>query len=562
MRMIGGRWAWAAGGIAVTAALGVADAGCFSLGSDCENTLSCEGGPGGAGGQTGTGGLTGTGGQTGAGGGGAGGAATTTTTMMEPPHCGDDPLKSDSIANDCGVFVNAAAAAGGDGTREKPVTSFAKAAEILETGSVPRRIFACAVAVSETATVDLTGTRVIGGFDGCAENEWTWDGAKRTDWHGPKNVVAVRFTGGDSRVDHVDIDSPNPDADGASSIAVVVDGTGGATTLALANVKLRTGDAKAGKTGDAWAADSTLKGLDGIPGIDACGAGMVHLGGMAVTKDGCPGGTGSVSGKGGDGSSSAFQNAGNGADGAPGRPPPGKGGKGESFTGCEAGNTGADGAAGTPGAGSKEDGLISAAGFTGADGASGEAGKPGQGGGGGGGSKGQVGITCGAATNLSITGASGGSGGTGGCGGHGGNGGQAGGSSIALVVLGATVTFEAVDIDVGKGGNGGHGGAGQAGGLGGQGKAGGAGAGGPFTSASAACAGGAGGPGGWGGPGGGGRGGHAIGIAYTGMQPGIVGVTLKLPTAAEASLGGLGGPGNDANGAGAGGLVTEAYAFQ
>jgi hypothetical protein len=109
-------------------------------------------------------------------------------------------------------------------------------------------------------------------------------------------------------------------------------------------------------------------------------------------------------------------------------------------------------------------------------------------------------------------GASGGAGGTGGCGGHGGGGGPAGGSSIALVVVEATVTLEDVMMAASRGGNGGAAGDGQTGGQKGSGGDSGAGAGTAFSS----CGGGDGGQGGLGGPGGGGQGGHSLGIAFQG----------------------------------------------
>ena len=213
--------------------------------------------------------------------------------------------------------------------------------------------------------------------------------------------------------------------------------------------------------------------------------------------------------------------------------PDGKGGAGETIggTACEPCTGGRPGATGQAGSGGKGAGAIAADGYTGSLGAGGDPGKVGQGGGGGGGSKGAGGITCGNMTNLSVTGASGGSGGAGGCGGNGGNGGKAGGSSIALIVLGATVTFEKVSMEVGQGGKGGKGGYGQPGGIGGIGHLGGTGAQGTPNAAKKGCTGGDGGTGGTGGPGGGGQGGHAIGVAHTGAPPNLAGVMFNLPGA-------------------------------
>ena len=232
---------WTAGGYALWALLGAASAGC-SRGSDCEVQLNCETGAGGSGGQSNTGGQTGTAGSSG----GAGGSGSTTTTP-EPDFCGNDPTVEGSVVNDCGVFL-LAGATGGDGTREKPVGSFAEAAQQI---AMVRRIFACTGPVDETATVELSGTQVIGGFESCAENEWTWaDANKNTVLRGPADKIALRLTGGENGLNHLDVEAAPAAEMGASSIAVVVDGTGGETTLAVKSGKLKSGAAMEGSPGD------------------------------------------------------------------------------------------------------------------------------------------------------------------------------------------------------------------------------------------------------------------------------------------------------------------------
>jgi hypothetical protein len=552
MRTIGKLGLWTVSGAALGLVLGIASAGCG--GGGCGE--SCF--TGGSAGQAGTSGTAGQGGSagTGAQGGtaGAGGSG--------PDHCGNDPTKADSVANDCGVFVAPDALAGGTGTKEQPFSTFTEAALALKLDKNPKRIFACTGTVQEQDTVTLVGgVQVIGGFEACSggATNWTWAGkdpTKNTRLRGVANKPALIFDGGDNGLDHVDVEAPSADVPGASSIAVIVDSAAGAASIDIKSATLTAGDAAAGAPGIDLGGNPDINGLDGKPGVAACDVGAVHAGGTAVTGPACLGGEMSISGIGGVGNA-AGQDGGQGGDGTPGNPPAGAGGKGEDNTACANGADGAKGADGVHGAGAAADGTISAAGFAGVAGADGVKGAVGQGGGGGGAARGANLVLCPGGA-LNVPGASGGSGGTGGCGGEGTTGGQGGGSSIGLIVLNATATFENATMSIGKGGAGGKGGNGQPGGNSGAGAAGGAGNG----SAKKGCAGGSGGAGGNGGSGGGGRGGHAFGVAYLGMgaPPDPKGATILLPAAMSAP-GGMGGLMNDP-GKGMDGLVEDVHIFQ
>lgn len=566
MRTISKLGLWTASASVMGLVLGMASAGCGE--GICEGGApDCfSGGSSGASGASGTAGASGasgTAGQGGAAGSATGGASGSGGTGGSgPDHCSNDPTNPGSVVNDCGIFVTPDAMAGGTGTKEKPFATFTEAAVVLKLDKNPKRIFACTGTVQEQDTVVLIGgVHVIGGFEACSggATNWTWAGkdlSKNTLIKGVASKPALLFDGGDSGLDHVDVAAADADKPGASSIAVIVDGTMDKASLDIKGATIKTGDGGAGVDGIDLGGDPDINGLPGKAGVGACDAGAVHAGGTAVTGPACAGGEMSISGIGGVGNA-AGQNGGKGGDGTPGNAPAGVGGKGEDNTACANGADGAKGADGVHGAGAVADGTISVAGFVGVAGADGAKGAVGQGGGGGGASRGANLALCpGGASNK--PGASGGSGGTGGCGGDGALGGQSGGSSIGIIALDATVSFADVTMSIGKGGTGGKGGNGQPGGKSGAGAAGGAAGGGMAKG----CNGGDGGAGGNGGSGGGGRGGHAFGIAFLGMgaPPEAKGATIMLPAAMSAP-GGLGGLMND-QGKGAAGLVEDIHTFQ
>lgn len=457
----------------------------------------------------------------------------------------------------CGVFVRSSAAASGDGSKEQPFKSFTQAA-----AKNPKRVYACGEmgeTYSEATGVTFNGgVKIYGGFTAC-DGAWTWSPEARTTLQGGADVIALTLNGGNNRLENVDVVAADADSPGKSSTALLTNGG----TIDIVNVRLEAGNAKGGAQARAIPRDSTLDGINGDPGLAVCSPGATH-GGPAGPITRCAGGE-SEGGKGGDGgtvtgttTSPERSDAGDGTSGKPATSEAAEGAGGIKETADQSCTDGKNGAAGDPGepAGPSEGlGTVDANGYTGVLAQQGGAGKPGQGGGGGGGARGTA-AACSGSVKVLLPGASGGAGGSGGCGGQGGDGGHPGGSSIAFVVVDATVSLDRVSLVAGDAGNGGPGGEGQLGGNGSLGGAFGARAG----DAKESCEGGRGGPGGNGGPGGGGHGGHSLGIAFRGKELRVISPGSFTPGDA-----GTGGPGAGAapnNGAsGANGLVQECWDF-
>jgi hypothetical protein len=465
-------------GAVLTACFGVA--GCiFHFEDDCDAAANCSPGTSGSSSSTGTAGGT-------------------------PEGC--DPSKtSKPVAESCGVFVSPSGSDGNAGTKGKPLKTITAA---LAKGAT---IYACAAATPFEEAVDIGKAATLYGALDCAS--WVYDASQKTQLTAKADAVPLTITGasGDVEVNDFAIAAVDATADGGSSIAVLV----AQATVGLTRCDLTAGNGKAGLAGAPYSG-AAQAGVVGNAGKNACLASSI-LGGDAVfSMCGTPD---SISGGGGNGGLAA------GGAGSPGLPASASnGGAGEGAMACTAGNSGDPGGAGNPGPGAAGLGALSASGYTGGGGGDGVAGAPGQGGGGGGGAKGELSpAVCSAGMGG---GASGGSGGSGGCGGKGGKGGGAGGASIALVSVGATLSFAGVTVKAGHGGDGGDGGAGQDGGAAGMGAAGGSGMG----TLKPGCKGGDGGKGGVGGKGGGGTGGHAIGIAYAGKAPPKSGVTFTKGT--------------------------------
>ncbi|MGK4006745.1 PGRS family protein [Sorangium sp. So ce1036] len=462
----------------------------------------------------------------------------------------------------CGVFVSARGDDSNRGTPDEPVKTFGRAIELAYSRAGARIIYACAgegqtfteqVVVSESVTI-------YGGLD-CA-SAWEWIGGDtKTLLTAGEGEVPLRMRGaGTVHLEDLHIVAQSTGAqvpegerkgDGMSSIAMIVDGM----TVQFKRCALEAGDAAPGADGAPYEGDefSAPNGPDGLPGVDACSEGAAALGGAEVTND-C--GTPELDddSSGGSGGLGQVSSGGYGNQGSPTGPasPVDNRGSGESALGesCTPGGAGEAGGNGAPGDNAPAPGTISSNGYAGAPGADGQRGKPGQGGGGGGGARGAPANSqdrrCPDAGGQARAGASGGSGGAGGCGGKGGRGGRPGGSSIALLSIDASLSFEDVTLRAGKGGDGGDGGFGQEGGNGGVG-----GRRGELVPGSygllPACDGGLGGTGGTGGRGGGGQGGHSVGIAWRGSQ---VTDSSEPPsiTPGQPGLGGEGASGKGADG--------------
>ncbi|HTN88957.1 MAG TPA: hypothetical protein VL242_35005 [Sorangium sp.] len=468
------------------------------------------------------------------------------------------------VSDKCGVFVSASASSGGIGTKKRPFKSFAEVAA----NRSKRRVYACAEAYDERSGIVFTGdVEVYGGFTEC-DGEWSWSEERATltvtaaeEQAGTPNTIALMLDGGDNRLQNLNVIANGATAQGSSSIALLVNGG----KVELFSSDLTAGKAGNGDPGTSPSDEQAPSGISGIQGEAACAGGTRHDGPEgAVTQ--CPVGGNSTGGRGGAGGTASEDDnemvvLGPSGKGGAGTPPydtsGGSGGNGQpSPTGaCEAGKQGALGEEADPIVRPTGRGTIDATGFTGVNGANGTPGKPGQGGGGGGGAMGGTG-SCSTGTNpVPLPGASGGSGGSGGCGGEAGGGGQAGGSSIALVILDAEVSFNNVTLTAGDAGNGGQGGNGQRGGSGGPGGA----IGGNKGSADSSCEGGRGGNGSDGRPGDGGHGGHSLGVAFKGSSA----LEGPLPSFALGKAGGGGQGGtlpSDGEG-GEDGLSEECWNF-
>ncbi|XXT22109.1 PGRS family protein [Sorangium sp. So ce429] len=449
----------------------------------------------------------------------------------------------------CGVFVSASRAGSeGAGTKAEPFASLQEGINLAQQNDTGR-VYICAGDAEELSEVVEVpgGITLYGGLD-CSD-DWTWIGnLTRTVLTANEGEIPLTMDGlpGTVRIEDMHIvakpTTRQHEGAGVSSIAAVAYDA----TVELVRCKLEAGNAAQGAAG-ASPTEPADPGGPGRAGSAACARidDWPAAGGPAVKNDcGTPDepNDDSISGNGGDGLPEAGED---GNDGQPLVSANGdveNGGTGRNGSArCTPGLAGNNGSTGTPGVGAEGPGAISMTGYAGAAGTAGGRGAPGQGGGGGGGERGELAgsteYVCLDGVNETRAGAAGGSGGAGGCGGQGGRGGYAGGSSIALISIDATLSFQQVTLKAGNGGQGGDGGDGQQGGDGGEGGPGGTVY--PETSRGLAsgCAGGRGGRGGRGGTGGGGQGGHSLGIAFQGTQPITDGVTFAL---GDAGLGGEG----------------------
>lgn len=407
----------------------------------------------------------------------------------------------------------------GDGSRANPFASIAKAADVAKTHT--GHVFACEGAYAADEAFVPAGVSIHGGF--ACELGWS-KGTARTVLSGKPGKIALRIAGnGESVVEDVDVIAPDATEPGASAIAVFVQNA----TITFTRSSFTAGAGAKGADavfssnteGPSVASDPLIKGEDGH---NAClGGALGNLGAegranpFALSAKGGTGGIGlEAKGEKGEDGQILFDAI------------SGLGGAGAGATTCLPGLNGHNGNDGDVGTAAKGNGAISYHGYVGVAGGQGKIGSDGQGGGGGGGAKGK----------LNCYGASGGGGGAGGKGGLGGEGGRAGGSSFALAVVNAKITFANVVLASAAGGAGGSGAPGANGGVGGYGGA--AGGTGGNAGVTVSCNGGDGGAGGKGGEGGGGHGGHSAAIAFVGDKPSEAGLTSKLGAA------GIGGGGD------------------
>ncbi len=474
----------------------------------------------------------------GTGGGGTGGTGGTTTTN---PDCIPNQTGG-AIGDACGVFVSPSGKDTNPGTSTaKPVATLKHAIELAKGG----RVYACAdPAKAFVEAVEVTGDTVV--FGGLDCGTWKYAAGTKTKWTAGADELPLRLADGASvTLADMLIEAADAEKEGGSSIAILAQA---GASVDLSRCEVVAGNGKDGATPTAPEGTGTA-GMPGIAGKDGCLTVDDLTGGKGGALT-CSDGTDVSGGPGGNGIAAS-----SGGAGSPGQPEDGTNGLGGSgqkeapATACTSGGDGAEGVPGDPGLGATGNGSVSSSGYTGESGKdNGTAGEPGHGGGGGGGAK-RCAMPMPPNNNA---GPSAGGGGSGGCGGAPGKGGGAGGASIALVSLGATLTFNDVKLTAHDGGKGGDGGPGQPGGDGGVGGMPGS-NGGDMT--SMACSGGKGGKGGTGGRGGGGRGGPSIGVAYTGAKPITTGATITVGNP------GKGGAGDGGAGAGKEGVSQPAQAF-
>ncbi|XXX72970.1 hypothetical protein WMF30_35510 [Sorangium sp. So ce134] len=470
--------------------------------------------------------------------------ATACHQVPECLHCTDPDPAPDPLSetmDGCGVFANASAQPGGNGTKGSP---YARLQEAID-GANGKRVCACAGQPFHEAVTLRAGIEVVGGFT-C--DVWTRPPGARSAVQGPPGQVALTLTAeaGGAKVEAFEFSAASAEGrlEGSAIAVAVAD-----IAAELREVHVSAGDAKRGSDG-APETESAVPGADAPRGNEDGAPTAPCL--SSDPQGGQPGLTmcGDVDtrgGAGGPGGTLREQDRGNrsGERGSNGVATPdpmttttGNGGSFNERWVIVSAADGSPGIPGTPGAGGGR-GPLTLSGIQGGDGADGDPGKPGQGGGGGvGGLKMRQ---CPSPNDALLAGPSGGGGGAGGCGGKGGAGGRAGGSSIGIVSLGTKLVLVEVTAAVGKAGDGGSGAAGQSGGRGGNGAPGSVIEG--YDLWSSNGMGGNGGSGGAGGPGGGGRGGYALGIAYASC-PAASGAATGL---AVRSLGnpGAGGKGGE-----------------
>jgi hypothetical protein len=428
------------------------------------------------------------------GGGGAGGDGGDGGAGGAPPMPSCEPVEEGLVGEDCGLFVDPSASLGGDGSQLTPFRTIGAAIAAASSSSVP--IYVCANELQENVILD-PGRTLFGGIT--CDGDWSWNLAGRTPLTADPGTVPLTISGGDSEasvttVSGFDVAAQDGVLVSESSIAAIVDGG----FAAFERVSLAAGNGVAGNPSFEGQSPAGASGLSGENGVGIVGGG--------------PGGGSACGSVGGDGGA---QIAGFNTGGDEGEPDQNNGGATVGNLGaavCENGGPGADGADGVDGVDASGLGSIDVFGFTPASGTPGTDGQHAGGGGGGG----------------SVFNSAGGGGGGGGCGGIGGVAGLGGGSSIALIVLDASLALSDITFAVGSGGDGGFGWLGGAGGSGGGGGQG----------VGTACDGAAGGAGGAAGRGGGGAGGHALVVAYAGAPPDLEGIQLPEPQAEQAGLGG------------------------
>ena len=457
-----------------------------------------------------------------------------------PPPAVGTPANNE-LTNEYGVFVSAAAPAGGDGTLERPFATISAGIERVK--DLKLRVYVCAGTYKEALAL-VNAVSVIGALS-CDGGVWQTGGARVVLQAPTSPAIRAKDIALATRLEGFDVTAPAGTAMAPNSIAFIAEN---ATMLTVANTKLTSAKAFDGADGTTAAqltAGTTTAGGNGLPfsaalanpitgprpqlgaagGIGTCGGAPGHDG-----ENGKKGGTGAIE------LCEQFTHIATGqvdwqwvpytrggvvytrSDGVPG--------------------TGAAGIPGSDGASASTYGGFTPEGYAPRDGTAGVDGAPGLGGGGGNAAPTNFGAQCGSANvgNI-IYDASGAGGGAGGCPGLAGKPGNGGGASIAALVFASPgLSLTGCDLVAGDGGKGGSGAFPSAptpGGNPGIGPSG----------TTAALGGGAGGRAGFSGNG---AGGPSVALAYTGgnivaaqdthLTPGTAGVGVAARTNASTNV--------------------------
>lgn len=372
-----------------------------------------------------------------------------------PPPAVGTPANNE-LTNEFGVFVTAAASAGGDGTKEHPFATISAGIERVK--DLKLRVYVCAGTYKESLTL-VNAVSVISALS-CDGGVWKTGGTRAVLEAPTSPAIRAKDIALATRLEGFDVTAPAGTAMSPNSIALIAEN---ATMLTVANTKLTSAkafDGADGTDGTQLSLGATANGHNGAasggpfllsPPAFAVPYQMGAAGGVGACV-GAPGHDGLNGGSGGNGATQSCQGNINGAcvwtvvngyirtDAL--AQPSGPG---------AAGNDGAS--ASKLGAFSAADGFAPAGGTAGSDGLPGKAGTGGNGG--------PEWSTAGNATTDNgryRVGASGPGGGAGGCPGLAGTPGTGGGASIAALAFASPgLTFTAVDLVAGDGGRGGKG---------------------------------------------------------------------------------------------------------
>ena len=464
-------------------------------------------------------------------------------TCVSPDLPGLDADSTDAECSSALVYVDPLSAIAGEGTRERPYTTYR---EGWENATAGQTILLVSEATFSRRITVKDGVSVFGGF---SHETWLFDPEMKAEFDVPVNnsddTVGITAEGltQNTVIGYLSVTTEDETRGGSTYGLVAVD----SDTLELRGVTLEPGNGAPGVAGRSG--DDGNQGTTGVPGSNSL-LSAVPSGG---TNSECPSAAGGAGGNGAKnpdgvtGTATPGQPAASGAIGGTAGTATDKPGK-DGQDGAPVATTANDGQGGTFG-GAVATNRWSPSGI----GEAGEDGPHGNGGGGGGGSwHGPQYCTEADGDTKYYAGVKGAGGAAGGCGGAGGEGGQPGGGSIAVLLIRSDIvvsrsSFAARNAgDGGRGGNGGDGGAGQT-----------AGDGGPtfgrvdgstcdpsepndgFDLGFNAGAGGDGSAGGPGGAGGGGAGGPSWGVYCVDSTP-----SIDDATTINAGAAGTGGPSN------------------